>query len=670
MRWLLRAVGAILILVLLGAGLLLMVPTERVAQAAAQQFEKLTGRALTIEGKVTPRFWPVLGVTTGPVSMANADWSKEPGPMFAADGLVIEINASALLGGDIRILGLRAENPRILLERARDGRENWVFGGGGSGGEVSEATPGVGKSYTLEEGRISGGTIRYIDHASGRRIALDNVDAVLKVPDFTGPFTLELSALSGGQNVALSAQADVFSAFTEGRVVPLTLKASAGKARVAFDGRAGWSPLAAEGTLEADLPDLPAVGAAMGSAISTPPPGFGADRLTVAGQLTLDGSGAAYLRGAKIVADANEITGDLDLKPGKDRPKLSAQLRSGPLVLAGAAGGSVQGGGSGGGMQAAGWPKDRIDVLALGAMDAAVALVAPSVDLGVAKLGETRALITIDRARAVFDIRQMAAYGGSVTGQFVLNGRGGLSVGGDLALKGIGMEPLLQDMAGWDRLIAQGNLTLNFLGVGNSVDEIMQGLKGSGSLSLGKGEIRGLDIGGMLRTLDAGYVGEGQKTIFDGIAGSFSIAGGVLSNSDLKLVAPYLTATGMGEIGLGKRDLNYRIRPTALTKEDGSGGVMVPLWITGSWADPTFRLDLEAIAREKMEAEAKAAEERLKAEAKAAEAKAKAELEAKLAKEGIVAGEGESLEDAVKRKAQDALTEEAGKLLNGILQGN
>ena len=120
----------------------------------------------------------------------------------------------------------------------------------------------------------------------------------------------------------------------------------------------------------------------------------------------------------------------------------------------------------------------------------------------------------------------------------------------------------------------------------------------------------------MLRTLDPGFVGEGQKTIFDGLAGTFTIADGVLRNSDLKLVAPYLTAAGSGEVGLGDRTLNYRIRPTALAAEDGTGGVMVPLQITGPWADPTFRLDLESIAREKMEAEAKAVEERLKAEAK------------------------------------------------------
>ncbi|MFM7444161.1 MAG: hypothetical protein ACKO2N_09670, partial [Tabrizicola sp.] len=151
----------------------------------------------------------------------------------------------------------------------------------------------------------------------------------------------------------------------------------------------------------------------------------------------------------------------------------------------------------------------------------------------------------------------------------------------------------------------------------------------------------------------------------------FTIADGVLSNSDLKLVAPYLTASGSGEIGLGDRTLDYRLRPTALADADGTGGVMVPLLITGPWAKPRFRLDLESIAREKMEAEAKAAAARLEEEAKAAEAAAKAELQQRLEEElGVEVAPDESLGDAAKRGAQDALEDEARKALEDILGGN
>jgi AsmA protein len=670
MRWMIRFGFGLAVLVLLALGLLAMVPSERVAAAVSAQFEGLTGRKMQLEGEVRPRLWPTLGVTTGPVSIANADWATGDQPLFSAQSLSVDVNIGALFGGEVKITGLVAEAPAINLERTADGRENWVFGAGAAEGEV----PAPATGFTLDEGTIRGGSIRFADGQSGRVIALDGVEATLSVPDFAGAFSIAAKGLAGGQPVALDLRGGVFSAFAAGRVVPLTINLTAGGSTVEFDGRGGFSPLVAEGALNAGLDDLPTLGALAGQELAQPGPGLGQDRLGLSGQLTMDGSGAAFLRGAELIADTNRITGDLDLRPGAARPKLLGQLTAGPLVI-GTGPEGASGGGASGGMQAEGWPEGVIDVGALGALDMELSLAAPSVDLGVLRLGETKVLVTVERARAVIDLRQVAAYGGAISGDFVVNGRGGLSVGGRLALAGLETQPLLADLAGWDRLVSTGDLELEFLGVGNSIAEIMASLEGQGAVEMGQGELRGLDIAGMLRTLDPGFVGEGQKTIFDGMAGTFAIAGGVLRNTDLKLVAPYLTAAGTGEIGLGDRDLDYRIRPTALAAEDGTGGVMVPLQITGPWADPTFRLDLESIAREKMEAEAKAAEERLKASAKDAEARAKAELEARLKDElGVEVAPGESLGDAAQRGLEDALgdalEDEARKALEDILGGN
>ena len=661
MRWIVRIGVGLAVLVLLAAGVLALIPAERVAGAAAAKFESLTGRKLVLEGGVSPTLWPYLGVKTGPVSIANAAWSEE-GPMLQAEALTIEINLSALIGGEVRILGIDALRPRIVLERAADGQENWVFGGA-AGGTVSAATPGVGQAYSLDRGVIREGSFLFIDHGAGTRVALDAIEAEAAIPEFTGPLTLVGTAVSGGQAVALTATAGVYSAFTEGRVVPLSAELVAGGSTVTFDGRLGTMPLVAEGALVADLGDIGAVAGLAGVAAPALPQGFGAQGLTVKGQMTLAEGGALYLRGAEIVADGNELTGDLDLTQGKARPKLSAQLKAGALVLGG-------GDGVGEGAKAGGWSEAVMDVSGLGGLDMAVALVAPSVAVGAVKRGPVGVTLTVERGRAVFDIREMAAYGGQITGEFVVNGRGGLSVGGDLKFAGLAMQPLLTDLAGYARLVGTGDLEVQFLGVGNSVDAIMRSLKGQGSLELGKGELRGLDVAGMLRTLDMGYVGEGQKTIFDGMAATFTMAEGVATNADLKLVAPYVTASGAGEVGIGARTLDYRLRPTAMAGEDGSGGVMVPLLITGTWADPQFQLDLEGIAREKMAAEAKALEERVKAALKEAEAKAKADLEAKLKEElGVEVLPGESAEDAAKRRAAEALDEEARRVLEGILGG-
>ncbi len=318
MRWIIRVGVVLAVLVVLGLGLGAMVPAERVAQAVSAQFEAMTGRKMQLEGEVSPRLWPSLGISTGPVSIANAEWAESDRPLFQAQGLSIDVNFGALFGGEVKILGLAADRPEINLERNAQGKANWVFAAGTGGGAGSVPAPATG--FTLDEGTISGGSIRYTDRQSGSEIALDDVDATLAIPDFSGPFTLTAKGLSGGQPVALDLSGGVFSAFALGRVVPLTVVLTAGGSKVSFDGRGGYAPVAAEGALSADLSDLPALGALAGSDLSRPGPGLGQDKLQITGTLTLDGTGAAFLRGAEIVADQNQLKGDLDLMPGEARP--------------------------------------------------------------------------------------------------------------------------------------------------------------------------------------------------------------------------------------------------------------------------------------------------------------------------------------------------------------
>lgn len=652
MRWIVRLVGALVVLVLLALGAVALIPAERIAGLFIGKFETLTGRNLTLEGSVSPSFWPVLGARTGTVTISNAEWS-DAGPMMQAEALEIGVDLAALIAGEVRITGVEAVNPRLVLERSRDGQENWVFGGS-AGGTVTTDTPGVGTPFTLEKGVIRGGTLIFIDHRSGTRTELTGMDAELAIPDYEGEAQVSLSAVRGGQAFTADVTLGAFRSFLDGKVGPVELALTAGKAKASFSGRAGWNPVAGEGALTADLGDLTEIAALAGIAPPALPEGLGARRVSVEGQTTVTDAGSVHLRGAALQLDDTALTVDADLTTAGERPKLSAKVTAGALDLRGLTGG--QGGGAGGGAQAAGWPKDKIDVSALSAMDAAVALTADSADLGLAKLGPLQLMVTIDRARAVFDIRRVAAYDGTVSGQFVVNGRSGLSVGGDLTFAGMALQPLLRDFGGYERLIGTGDLRVKFLGVGNSIDAIMRSLKGDGSLALGKGEIRGLDIAGMLRTMNTSYVGEGQKTVYDSITGSFTMDKGVLSNSDLKLISPYVTASGSGKVGLGTRTQDYRIKATALADAEGQGGLTAPLMITGTWANPKFALDLEALADQELADEKAALEEA-----------AKRKLEEEL---GVVQQEGESLEDAARRRAEEVITDEARKALEGLLGGN
>jgi AsmA protein len=678
MRWIVRSVVALVLalvtLAVLAAGALFLIPSERIAGLVVGQFKTLTGRELVIEGSVRPTVWPVLGVKTGKVSISNADWS-DLGPMFQAEALEIAVDMAALIGGEAKITAVTALGPELLLERARDGRENWVFGGD-SGGSVSTATPGVGAPFTLGRASMSGGRLVFVDHGTGTRVDLQDLSVETAIPDFEGPVQVVLSAVLKGQAFAADLTLGQFRAFLDGKLGPVTLAFEAGAASGRFEGQAGWKPMAAKGDVQADLGQLTEVAALAGASAPDLPKGLGAGGVTVQGGLTLTEAGSVHLRGGTLRLDETVLAVDADLTQGEARPKLVAKVVAGALDLQAALGQS--GGGAGGGMQSEGWPKERIDVSGLSALDAEVSLKVDGINLGLATFGPTALRLTIDRSRAVFDLARVKAYDGEISGQFVVNGRKGLSVGGDLAFKGLALQALMADFAGYERLVGTGDLQLKFLGSGASVDAIMQGLEGSGNLAVGRGEILGLDIGGMLRTLDTGFVGEGQKTIFDALTASFTISAGELANDDLVLEAPFAKVTGEGRLGLGLRTINYRLRATALTDGAGAGGITAPILIRGPWANPKISLDLEALAREQLEEEAKALEAAAKARAaeleaearaKAAEveAQARAKLEAEL---GVVQGEGETLEEAVKRRGEEALTEEAARALEKLLGGN
>ena len=197
--------------------------------------------------------------------------------------------------------------------------------------------------------------------------------------------------------------------------------------------------------------------------------------------------------------------------------------------------------------------------------------------------------MTNDRSRMVFALRDVATYGGKFVGEFVMNNRNGLSVGGKLNALGVEMQPLLTDTAGLSRFSGKGNAELSFLGVGQNVDAIIRSLNGNGSVNVGRGAIEGIDLDKLLGSFDV----DGGTTVFDSLGATFAIERGVLRNDDLLMVLPNFNATGAGQVNLGGQTLDYTVVPKAL-RVNGARGLSVPVRIYGPWADPTIKPDLKA----------------------------------------------------------------------------
>ena len=654
MRWVIRLVALVVVLAVVAIASLFLLPSDRIARIAADQITSATGRQVTMSGDTTISFYPVLGVSTGAVTVANADWSTS-GPMLTAESLKIGVEPTALFGGDIRITGLEAVKPEILLERATDGRVNWELGveGVAASGQAPEGQVARSErlSLTLDRALITKAALSYVDHATSERFDLRDMSLDLRWPDYDGAATFEASGTLAGQPVNVAGQLEKVSNFIDGGVSDLQAKVVASGGVVSFDGQAGAQPQVG-GRLTADLDNTAAFLAAFGVSGVDIPQGLGR-AVSLSSDLTLTPDMRLSLRDTTLGLDQNRLTGAADIHLGGAKPQVNAQLNADALdfsaLAASSSGGADSGGTGGGAVPAVGWPKIPIDASALALADAEVALVASSVDLGDFKLGKTRSLITLDRSRAVFELRELRAYSGLITGQFVMNNRSGLSVGGQMTAADIDLKSFLTDAVDISRFATTGDAEVSFLGVGQSLHAIMNSLKGDGSIKTGRGVISGIDLDRLMRS---GDFGDGT-TVFDSLSASFTMQQGNLFNSDLLLGLPLARARGEGRIGLGARDIDYLFTPTLLEGENRKG-LAIPVRVRGPWSNPKITPDLEKALDLNLKAEKEKLEQKVREERKKLEAQAEEEVNKAIEKElGVTVQEGQSLEDAFKKKLED-----------------
>jgi AsmA protein len=649
MKWIIRAIGILLLILVVAVGSLFLLPADRIARIAADQLRNLTGREVTITGDVGLTFWPVLGVTAGGLEVGNADWAKD-GAMLSAANAAIGVDAMALIRGEIKITNIEAQSPTIRLEQRQDGRASWEFSDGGGDAQIETAPAGPARTprpLTIQRLNITDATLIY-DAEGADLLRYEGVDLSLNWPERAGAADIKAALRPAGDRVTVEANINRFDQFLNGDVRPVRLRLDTKGGGISLNGRAGMAGSVA-GEVWLKSTDTARFLAALGAGAIELPQGLG--RTTdVRFNVTLTPDRRLAVR--EMVADlgGNTLRGAADITL-KGTPAINAQLNAGALNLKGFAGSTVQGPETSAERPAraaaaqSGWSNTPIDASVLAVFNGEIALRADSIDLGSLTLGATRVLLRNDTARMVAELREINAYGGIVSGEFVVNNRGSLSVGGKLAAKTISMQPLLQQTAGLSRFKGTGDAELSFLGSGQSLDAIMQSLRGNGAVNVGRGSIDGIDLDALMGNFDV----EGGTTVFDSLGATFDITKGVLSNNDLLMQLPNFNATGSGEVGLGTQTLDYTVTPKAL-RVNGDRGLAIPVRIFGPWAAPQIKPDLQAaldmnFAKEKEQARQKLNEK----------------LEEEL---GVSRQDGQSVEDAVKQKVEDELRRGLFKLFD------
>ncbi|WP_176248133.1 AsmA family protein [Sulfitobacter sp. HGT1] len=635
MKWIIRIFGVLLLIIAVAIGSLFLLPADRIARIAADQLRNLTGRDVKITGDVGITFWPILGVSAGGLEVGNASWAKD-GAMLSAANAAIGVDALAFIRGEIKITNIEAQSPTIRLEHRKDGRASWQFSDGGSDAQIETAptapasTP---RPLTIQRLNITDATLIY-DAEGSDLVRYEGVDLSLDWPERAGDAVINAALRPAGDRVSVQANISRFDQFLNGDVRPITARLDTKGGGFTLAGRAGLNGAVA-GDLVFKTPDTGRFLASLGAGTVELPQGLGRSA-DVKLQLTLTPDRRLALREMTADLGGNTLRGAADITLN-GTPNINAQLTTGLLNLAGFAGSSESAASAGTTAAAqAGWSTSRIDAAALAGFNGEIALRAEGVELGTLTLGATRVLLRNDNARMVAELREINAYGGIVSGEFVVNNRSGLSVGGKLAARGIQMQPLLVQTAGLSRFKGTGDADLSFLGVGQSIDAIMRSLKGDGALNVGRGSIDGIDLDALMGNFDV----KGGTTVFDSLGATFTMDQGVLANSDLLMLLPNFTATGAGKVGIGAQTVDYTVTPKAL-RVNGDRGFAVPVRIFGPWASPQIKPDLQAAIDLNFAAEKEKAQQKLENK-----------LQEKL---GVAREDGQSVEDALKDRVEDEL---------------
>ncbi len=178
--------------------------------------------------------------------------------------------------------------------------------------------------------------------------------------------------------------------------------------------------------------------------------------------------------------------------------------------------------------------------------------------------------------------------------------------------KNIALQPALAALLGEERVSGVGDINFDGRAQGASLNKLKASLDGKTNFALRNGKIKGIDLGYMLRAAQARLQGDTaavpaeEATDFSTITASALIANGVVHNDDLQAASPLLRVTGAGDVDLARETINYLLNAIIVNTATGQEGkaldklkqLTVPIKITGTFAEPKFGIDMQAVLKD------------------------------------------------------------------------
>lgn len=224
-----------------------------------------------------------------------------------------------------------------------------------------------------------------------------------------------------------------------------------------------------------------------------------------------------------------------------------------------------------------------------------------------------------------------ALYGGRMSAIVSLDAGGEQpTIKAENSLSGIQAAPLLRDLTGdRERIRGRADISYNLETAGAEIEDLKANLNGETRFSFSDGAVVGVNIGRMLRQTSALIQGrtlvvEQREAVtdFTALTGSAQIKNGLVSNRDLNLMSPLLRATGAGTADLVSEQVDYLLTTTVVDTPEGQEGreldqlrgIAVPVRISGTFAELSYRPDLSGAGLEQLQQNLRQLEQRFRQE--------------------------------------------------------
>ena len=176
-----------------------------------------------------------------------------------------------------------------------------------------------------------------------------------------------------------------------------------------------------------------------------------------------------------------------------------------------------------------------------------------------------------------------------------------------LQMNGVAARPLLKDLMDKDLLEGTMSAQAVLSMTGDSAEQGKSTLNGKGKFDFTDGAIVGVDLAAMVRNIKSAFGkkkgSQRPRTDFAELHLPFTITNGVFNTLNTQLRNPFLRVLAKGKADLMRETLDFRVVPKLVATMKGQGdksersGIVVPVLVTGTFASPQFRPDLESLIK-------------------------------------------------------------------------